>query len=58
MTPTKMLSVSSQGNDPARWLTGCCLTLVRGSSRAHREAVEAVERPVESGQDLDVGTGS
>ena len=50
-----MLSVSSQGNDPARWLKECCLTLVRGSSRAHRVAVEALGSPVEAGKGLDVG---
>ena len=48
----------SQSDDPARLLTECCLTLVRGSSRAHRVAVEALGSPAESGEDVDVGMGS
>jgi hypothetical protein len=45
----------SQSNDPVRWLTECCLTLVRGSSRAHRVAVETPEEPAESDVDADLG---
>ena len=48
----------SQSDNPARLLTECCLTLVRGSSRAHRVAAEALDAPAEEGQDVDVGIGS
>ena len=49
---------ASRSDHPARWLTECCLTLVRGSSRAHGGAVEALGSTVESGEDVDVGQGS
>ena len=32
-------------------------TLVRGSSRANRAAVEALEAPAETGEDVHVGSG-
>ena len=34
------------------------LSRVRGSSRTHGVALEALDAPAESGEDLDVGMGS
>ena len=44
----------SQSDNPVHLLTECCLTLVRGSSRAHRLYVEALGSAVGSGKDVDV----
>ena len=55
-----MLSVCSQGNDPARWMTKYWPTLVRGSIRTLRQEPPKRKRPDPKAQPLrdNVRTGT